>query len=829
MRNSPNLSRIVVAWMLAAGTPAFAAQEVPPSPIVAEEAGTPGDILVIARKRPESILRVPVVTTVLSQETIDRNSVAELSDVAALTPGLVLGLAPLEVGTQVSIRGIGTTSLDPGIDQSVSLNLDGLQLSQGLAYSVGMFDMAQIEVLKGPQALFFGKNSPGGVIAIRTADPGPNLEVMARALHTFESDTWRGEAVFSGPISDTLGLRVAALLQDDGGYFHNKAVPASMFGAVAPAPRFGETKTLYLRGTAKYDPTSDFSARLKVNYTRDRGRDGAPFQLGSCPDGTENYTGVPFYGVGEDCRPDRTLYVVNLDPAAFSGIRNGGVPYTNITQTFGTLEMTYSVSPHLDLTSVSGYYDLKAASMIGGTYAGQAASAIAAQKRFSRRDFTQEFRLISDFSGPLNLTAGMFYQDGQIVNDIQLLGNTTYQFPALLADGQHDVSIKSISAFGQLRYAVASDFEVAAGVRWTNEKRRDDAATVDLFGVYGGVPGGIVHPVLPRLRTSNWSPELTLTWTPTEDLTVFGSLKQGYKSGSYNLIIPSNPGENNSFGDERVRGGEVGVKARLADRQVFTNLAFYYYDYQGLQVGANEAAEGGIPNIRTVNAGSAKSYGVDFDFTYVPHFAEGLRLNGAVSWNKARFTSFDGAPCYGGQTIGLGCNQVPVPVTDPADIAAGYYANDPVTGDPVRYQGQNLKDAPLPRAPEWQLSLGFDYEIPVMGGWTLGLGGNGQFSTKYLTVLGNRDDFYQDGFAKFDASIRLKSENDAWELALIGSNLTNRFTTGNCTITNYAGGQAFPGMVTGAPIQGPAGSDEVLCTYDRGRQVSLRLTIRPRQ
>src|SRR5262249_53569969 len=153
------------------------------------------EIIVTARKRQESVLKVPVIQTVLTREQLERTQVSDLYDVASLTPGVILGLATLEVGTQVSIRGVGTTATDPGIDQSIALNIDGLQLSQGSAYSVGVFDMAQIEVLKGPQSLFYGKNSPGGVITIRTADPGDQLEVIGRAGYEFEGREWRADAI----------------------------------------------------------------------------------------------------------------------------------------------------------------------------------------------------------------------------------------------------------------------------------------------------------------------------------------------------------------------------------------------------------------------------------------------------------------------------------------------------------------------------------------------------------------------------------------------------------------------------------------------------------
>ncbi len=151
-----------------------------------------GDIIVTASKRQKFILQVPVVANVLTQDMINQAQVVSLQDVTQFTPGFVLGQSVLENGAQVSIRGICTTFLDPGIDQSVSLNIDGMQFTQGSAYSIGLFDMAQIEVLKGPQALFFGKNSPGGVVSIRTADPTAETDVSGTVGYD-RSDQHRAE------------------------------------------------------------------------------------------------------------------------------------------------------------------------------------------------------------------------------------------------------------------------------------------------------------------------------------------------------------------------------------------------------------------------------------------------------------------------------------------------------------------------------------------------------------------------------------------------------------------------------------------------------------
>src|SRR5205085_768240 len=107
----------------------------------------------------------------------------------------------------------------------VSLNVDGLSLSNGLAFGSGMFDVSQVEVLKGPQALFYGKSSPGGVISLRTADPTDQLEVIGRVSYEFEGREPRGEVIVSGPLSPSLGARVAASYSNGEGWFRNFAVP----------------------------------------------------------------------------------------------------------------------------------------------------------------------------------------------------------------------------------------------------------------------------------------------------------------------------------------------------------------------------------------------------------------------------------------------------------------------------------------------------------------------------------------------------------------------------------------------------------------------------
>ncbi|RJF91600.1 TonB-dependent receptor domain-containing protein [Sphingomonas cavernae] len=242
---------------------------------------------------------------------------------------------------------------------------------------------------------------------------------------------------------------------------------------------------------------------------------------------------------------------------------------------------------------------------------------------------------------------------------------------------------------------------------------------------------------MPEIASDTFSPEVTVTYTPTDDLTLFASYKKGYKSGSFTtgqLPPPPRPGElpNNSFGDEQIEGGEAGVKTRLFDRQVTVDLAGYYYDVTGLQVGANEAdGPGDLPVTRTVNAGAGRIYGADFEISWWPRDIDGLNLHAAVAWNKSKFTELDTVPCYGGQTIALGCTESPNPVT-------GFFT------------AQNLNGIPFLRAPEWQATFGAVYEMPLPGGWSLTLSNDNHYSSRYLTALGRRADFIQDDYLQVD-------------------------------------------------------------------------------
>lgn len=770
-----------------------------------------GDIIVTARKRQESVLKVPVVISVLDAATLSRSQVTDIRGMTAHVPGLIIGNSVGTVGPQISLRGIGTSALEVGIDQSVSLNIDGQQFSQGYAFASGLFDLARAETLKGPQALFFGKNSPGGVIALTTADPGKDFEVIGRTSYEIESREKRAELIVSGPLSDTLGARLAGSYSNSDGYFNNIAVAIPGQGGLDPRKRrYGANENYIIRGTVVWNPTSNFSARLKANFTKDHSEGGpGELQFVSCPNGAgPGFLGFQFIG---GCKQDRNYELVDLDPKFFTGaFSNGqnaignGTPFDTIVQNFGVLEMTYK-APAFSVTSTSTYYRNKTTTLINGTMSGATGPALSASNRFKRQDFTQEIRAESDTDSPINWMIGGFYQNGSMFNDVYVAGNQALGLPAALTAGYQDVDIRSRSVFGQLRWKPTSTLELAAGVRWTHETRSDVAHNRNpLTGAYELTP-----LVTPRISSKNWAPEATITYTPTDLLTIFAAFKTGFKSGSFSLTTPVTPGVDNSFGDEKVRGGEIGLKTRSSDRSLSANIAFYYYKYEGLQVGVSQTSNTNVPVLRTLNAGAARTYGVDFDATYRPRSMPDLAFNLAMNWNKAKYLTLNGVPCYGGQTIAMGCNQ----------------ALDPSTG---LFTGFSASGEALERAPEWQINGGVDYEVPVSSGLRLAIGGSAQYSSSYRSVIGDRADYFQRAYAKLNAYVTLKDERGRWEFSVIGNNINNALRAGYCANSNGKDTVVFGRFtqVTGGATNPTGKIDDVECGIDPGRQVYLRLTIR---
>ena len=195
-------------------------------PAPAREEVAADDIIVTARRRDETSIAVPVVLTAETGAELTRRGINSLDSVAQLVPGLtLLDSGGSRQGGTISMRGVAGPDTNPLGDQAVSFNVDGVQVAKSSVRRLAVMDLQQVEVLKGPQALFFGKNSPGGIISMRTADPTSHFEAKASLGYEVNAHEWRGDGFISGPLTDTLGARLAFYGADMRGWVKN-IVPA---------------------------------------------------------------------------------------------------------------------------------------------------------------------------------------------------------------------------------------------------------------------------------------------------------------------------------------------------------------------------------------------------------------------------------------------------------------------------------------------------------------------------------------------------------------------------------------------------------------------------
>jgi outer membrane receptor protein involved in Fe transport len=774
------------------------------------------EVVVTARKKEETALSVPVSVTALSAAQIENHALHSFADLAMVVPNLTVSQASGGIGGSVVLRGLGTTAgSNPSFEQTVKVNIDGVELSRGSALRLGQVDMERIEILRGPQALFFGKNSPAGVVSIRTADPGPNFELIGRLAFEPYAKERAIDAVVSGPLNETLGGRIALSASDMDGWMKNLApqaadaanaiVPDAVTAPISKAPR----ATFWVaRGTLVWHPSNPFKVRTKLTYAQ---LDGPGFQQGPnqriyCPNGAPQLTAqvnalttdparraaLTSALAVDDCVANDTYANGSIRPAnlrrapAYANDVEGSGRYTML---LGSIDANWDFSEALSLTSLSGYADIREDRFDTYSYAPvDAVGAVDFGGRTGWEQISEELRLTSHFEGKLNFMLGSFFDATQLKTFTQ-----EFTTPGPLFD--HRIKGNTTSAFVQGIFNVTSTLELSGGVRWSSEKKD--------FSV---VRNGVGQPVSPSSATfDNVSPEATLAWRPTDRLTFFGSYREGFKSGGF--ATPHNvgppftpPGPDDLYRPEQVKGFEFGMHAALFDHRLRVNGALYTYDYRNLQVNSLDNSSG-LPIIRVTNAAAATIKGVEFDFSWRPDALAALAIHGSANFNDATFDAFQ-AGCYIGQTQAQGCTLGLNPTTR-------------------RFTAQDLSGHQLANAPKWSGTIGVSFEGQLGQRFNYLITTDANYKSKYNPHPELAPGATQAAAWFLNSSVRLSRADRGWELALIGRNLTDEYratTSSNAPLTGI-------GIRTGSTI--PGGLADLTGYVNRGRETVLQLTVRP--
>lgn len=767
------------------------------------------EIIVTARKREESQIDVPVAITAVTGAELSRRGVSSIDGLARLVPQLIVGEGGGVQGGNIVMRGISGADANPFADQAVSFNIDGVQVARATVRRMSQMDVQQIEVLKGPQALFFGKNSPGGVISIRTADPTRDFAGKVSIGYETEAHEWRGEGFVSGPITDDLGFRLAVYGAKMRGWVEN-ITPRSEIAA--PRHRFAPRSEEYgIRATFKYEPSDSYNARLKFNFGELRNDSfTSNVQFLYCPLGTPQAGGV------DDCKADDKVSVGAARPnfgrrdPAFG--RNDGELDGYQRQALASLEQNLKLSDALTLTSVTGFYDLKERNLVNVTSTYITSRIFPVNPRLQFKELSEELRLTSDFSGPLNFMLGVHLQRSTAkTGSTGLVNGTAFTttpplVPTPLINYYYEQKGQAYSAFMQMQWDVSDQLEVSVGGRYSYEKKK---LPVIRSGTAIDPVSGVLLPPTPltvaRNRNSwqDFSPEVTIAYRPMSNLNIYGTYKHGFISGGFNAGTGGVTGALD-YDQQTVKGFEAGVKGEFFNGRLSTNLSVYTYEIKGLQVSV--LTLGFLQELK--NVGKVRSKGGEFDFNYRTPI-DGLSLRGAIAFNKARYVEFY-ANCYRGQSKALGCAFVPV-------------AGQPGVGSPapVGVSGalQNLEGVELVRAPRWSGNLGFNYDVALSDGLKLGLSSGINFSSSYFTDITSNPNGRVPNYQLIDAGLRLSDVDDKWEVALIGRNLTDKFYWVRAVDSPLTG--TAPGNETGPTLGG-----DLQSPVSRGREVMLRVSTR---
>lgn len=768
------LTSIVVAAGLA--VPAWAQAPAGTAPVAADEgadAPAEGEIIVTARRRDERLIDAPVAITALGGAQLDNYAVTEFSDMASLVPTMVAGKAASGSSASIFLRGVGSTALSAGFDQSVSFVVDGMPMSRGREISLSQYDVQRIEVLKGPQALFFGKNATGGLIAVSTNNPRDVFEAGFKAGYGFEAKEKYGEGYISGPLAEGLRARLAFRVSDSEGAFTNTAAatyidPLGMERHRNSKYR-GGGRTYSGRATVEWDAADNLSFQVKTGYTDQK--DGGPTDILERICGGGRTTPFPANGIppspNADCRVDGRADSSTLPLAvAQANFRyaGDGHMYSRLKSGYAILTATLT-SDVFDVTSITSYYRFRQTDL--NNVSGEAYPASFSQLA-DYRQTAEELRFQSKWDGPINVLFGLFASSNKFI-----FNTDAYIFPVPISPvtdtyttfkRDNGFTGSSMSAFGEVTANLSDSLELAGGARWSYESRDSFQASLPAHVAFAGAfPAGL--RLDDRYRETDVSPQVTLRYKPSRDLTFYAAYKEGFKSGGFNIsqtLTPAATVAAGEYGAERARGGEVGARAILMDGALSLNATAYYYDYLDLQVQNFDPVTIGQV---VANAGTLRVKGIEGDFNWR---SGGFSLRGAAAFNDAKYKDYIGQ-CYGGQTAAQGCTLV--------------------SGTSQNYDGRTP-----PKAPRFAGRIGASYDMPLTdSGWTLQLSSDVSYTGKYNYTDTLRPDAVQKAYTKIDAALRVNGPDDRWTIGLIGRNLTDKLVVTAANDIPFAGGT--PGVL----------------------------------
>lgn len=717
--NQVLLSGVGLAAIITGAVPAVAQDsDVGPSAVEPQESSGPSgsnEIVVTAQKREQRLQDVPISMEVVSGEKLQDLGINDFASMAAYVPNVAVQTT---AGNDVIyVRGFGSPPANFSFDQAVSLYIDGIYAGRSRQAQAPFFDIARVEVLRGPQGALFGKNTAAGAISVVSAGPTKEFEGSLTGSYDFEYDGYEVSGHVSGPISDTLSFRLAGRIVDNNGYILNRAT-----GQKNP-----QTKQQLVRFTALWEPSPNFDFTARVEY------------------GNQDIKGGVTVSDSTTARPNlRQTRFLETSALGQEGIRGETL---NASGTANFQLGDYS------LTSITGYSWFDSA-MINGfdqtlPAGGQTTNSVYNSYPENFDQFSQEVRLSSPTGRPIEFIIGAYYD----TSDYHLdqfggfnINNSALKYFGLLHTF-FDQQTESYSLFGQSTWNATDALRFIGSLRYTNTTKE---ATFDGERIYGPFNLRPLTQAQGKRSENNIDPSITAQFDVNPDIMVYATYGRGSKSGGF---VSNTYGTTNAtfqYEPEKSRNIEAGIRASFGP--LTANVSVYDTKFKNLQVSVYNPT---TSSYLTGNAASAASTGVEATLIFKPSRHFDIQASGA--YQDIRYLDYPGAACLASQPVSE-CNPAV-----PASIAAN-----------------NIAGSPLPYVSDLSGSLTAHGWVPLSQALELDITGVVSARSGYFNSDTQDPIFgYQSGYAKIDLRVQLGGSDDKWHVAFVGRNLTNKLTVGS--------------------------------------------------
>lgn len=635
-------------FLLAAMPGAVHAQE--------EDIGALEEVIVTAQRREENLQTTPVAITAVSSQTIEKNRIFDMFDLANNTPSFSLTAnTPLDL--EMNIRGVTNTRLDaPTADPSVGLFVDDVYIGRTGGMNVDFYDIERIEIIRGPQGVLLGKNVVGGALSVFSKRPEFDKSGQAMiSLGNYGSVLVNGYV--TGALSDTVAGRFSFQSRTHDGYGHDLLNDREL----------DNLNSRQVRAQLSFQPTdSNFSARWIMDFNDD------------------SSNGITVVSVadphGPNIRPWSTLreFIGLTDPRVSIAERSqyAGDDFFHTQhlerEGWGTmLNMEWALEGSV-LTSITGYRDVETSQLYDQTGAGPdvfdelydfadfAAFAagrdigLAAIFLFSepvREDtdimqFSQEIRLTSNTDSKWDWIVGAYYKHDEIDKLDRFFGESiTGALPTLSGESHWDnrAEMDSIAGFAQIGFQFNDAWKLTVGGRYTKDDKKGhiDGIIVDTGDRFTPDDPTPLTPLQENYSVdygdtwSEFTPQAILEFQPSEAWYWYGSISTGFKGGGYEDTPANGIAANIPFDPETVTSFELGFKSTLMDGRMRLNATVFFMDYKDLQV--QQTNEDCLCNI-TDNASDAEIKGLEVEFQWA--VSAGLILNASGSMLDHEYIDF---------------------------------------------------------------------------------------------------------------------------------------------------------------------------------------------